>query len=259
MIAQPRLGYFFRNIMAKTAEKILVIDVGGSHVKAIILDTKGKVVQEYQKVATPEKANPESLLSAIKELTKKFPPFDKVAVGFPGFIKQGVVFTAPNLDSKAFRNFNLSKEIAKELKKPVRLVNDADLQGFALIKGKGLEMVITLGTGFGTALFMDGNLLPHLELAHLPVRKGKDYDDFIGDAALKKDGDKKWNRKLKEVLQTFKTVINYDQLYLSGGNTRYINFKLDANISVENNRDGIRGGVFLWLIKDSYSVKTVNP
>lgn len=245
--------------MKESNSNILVIDIGGSHVKAIILTSKGKVVQEYQKVETPPKANPKSLMAAIKTLVKKFPAFDKIAVGFPGYIKQGVVFTAPNLDNKAFKKFNLSKAIAKELNKPVRLVNDADLQGFALIKGKGLEMVITLGTGFGTALFMDGNLLPHLELAHLPVVKGQDYDDFIGDTALKKDGEKKWNKKLQEVLNTFNTVVNYDHLYLSGGNTRYIDFKLDANVSVENNREGIKGGVKLWKIKESYSVKTVNP
>lgn len=245
--------------MNKKDEKILVIDIGGSNVKATILGTDGKVVQEYEKTPTPEKANPKSLISAIKALTKKFPPFDKVAVGFPGFVKQGVVFTAPNLDSKAFRKFDLAKELAITFKKPVRLVNDADLQGLALIQGKGLEMVITLGTGFGTALFMDGELLPHLELAHLNVRKDQDYDDFIGDAALKKDGEKRWNKKLKEVLKTFKTVINYDQLYLSGGNTKHIDFKLDDNVSVENNRDGIKGGLVLWQIKESYSVKTVNP
>jgi polyphosphate glucokinase len=245
--------------MKETGDNILIIDIGGSNVKATILNTKGKIIQDYQKMATPDKANPQSILVAIKALTKKFPPYDKIAVGFPGFVKQGVVFTAPNLDSKAFKKFDLSKALATEFKRPVRLVNDADLQGFALIKGKGLEMVITLGTGFGTALFMDGNLLPHLELAHLPVRKGQDYDDFIGDGALKKDGEKKWNKKLKEVLNTFKTVVNYDRLYLSGGNTRYINFKLDDNISIENNRDGIKGGVVLWKVTDNYSVKTVNP
>lgn len=245
--------------MKKPEENILVIDIGGSNVKATVLSTDGTIVQEYQKVPTPEKANPKTLISTIKNLTKKFPAFDKIAVGFPGFVKQGVVFTAPNLDSKAFRKFDLSKELATAYKKPVRLVNDADLQGLALIKGEGLEMVITLGTGFGTALFMDGELLPHLELAHLHARKDQDYDAFIGDAALKQDGDKRWNKKLKEVLKTFKTVINYDHLYLSGGNTKHIDFTLDENITAENNRDGIKGGVILWQIKESYSVKTVNP
>ena len=245
--------------MKKSDSNILVIDIGGSSVKAIVLTNTGKVVHDFQKIETPANASPKTLLATIKTLLKAFPKFDNVAVGFPGFIKQGVVFTAPNLNNKAFKKFNLSKALAKMLKKPVRLVNDADLQGFALIKGKGLEMVITLGTGFGTALFMDGNLLPHLELAHLPVAKGQDYDDFIGDDAFEKDGEKKWNVKLKGVLSTFATVINYDHLYLSGGNTRYINFKLASNISVANNREGIKGGIKLWQVKDSYSVKTVNP
>ena len=245
--------------MANKEEKILVIDIGGSHVKATILNKKGDSLHDYQKIETPENANPKKLIKTIETLLKDFPEFDKVAVGFPGFVKKGIVYTAPNLDNKAFKGFDLSKELATKLKKPVRLVNDADLQGFALISGKGLEMVITLGTGFGTALFMDGNLLPHLELAHLPVRKGKDYDAFIGDAALEKEGLNKWNIKLKEVLNTFKTVINYDQLYLSGGNSRKISFKLDDNIKVVNNRDGIKGGAYLWAIDESYSVKTVKP
>mgnify|MGYP006192769349 FL=1 len=138
-------------------------------------------------------------------------------------------------------------------------VNDADLQGLGVIEGNGLEMVITLGTGFGTALFMDGKLLPHLELAHLPVRKGKDYDAYIGNAALQKDGLTKWNVKIKEVLKTFKNVINYDMLYLSGGNTKKIDFKLDDNIKKIGNRDGIKGGLDLWKEDDGYCVKTVNP
>ncbi len=245
--------------MAKSKERILVIDIGGSHVKATILTSKGDTIHDYQKVDTPPKASPEALLKAIKTLTKDFPSSDKIAVGFPGFVKSGVVYTAANLDNKAFSQFPLAKKIAKLFNKPVRLVNDADLQGFALIQGKGLEMVITLGTGFGTALFMDGKVLPHFELAHLPVRKGLDYDDFIGAAAYAKDGQSKWNKKLKEVLKTFKTVINYDKLYLSGGNSRNINFKLGDNIEVVGNRDGIKGGAFLWAIPDSYSVKTIKP
>jgi polyphosphate glucokinase len=116
-----------------------------------------------------------------------------------------------------------------------------------------------LGTGFGTALFMDGKLLPHLELAHLPVRKGKDYDAFIGEKALLKDGEEKWNNKIKEVLRTFKTVINYDRLYLSGGNAKKISFKLDDNIKIVSNKDGIKGGAFLWDADDDYCVKSVLP
>lgn len=240
-------------------ENFLAIDIGGSHIKATVLHPNGEMQFDYKKIETPEKANPENLIAAIKTLVKDFPAFDKISVGFPGYVKDGVIFTAPNLDSKAWQNFNLSKVLGNEFKKPVRLVNDADLQGLAVISRKGLEMVITLGTGFGTALFMDGKLLPHLELAHLPVRKNKDYDAFIGDKALIKDGEEKWNKKMKEVLKTFKTVINYDRLYLSGGNAKKISFKLDDNIKIVSNKDGIKGGAFLWDASDDYCVKSVHP
>jgi polyphosphate glucokinase len=120
-------------------------------------------------------------------------------------------------------------------------------------------MVITLGTGFGTALFMDGSLLPHLELAHLPVRKNLTYDKFIGDDALNKDGLEEWNKNVKDVLKTFKTVINYDKLYLSGGNAKKITFKLDDNIKIARNRDGIKGGAFMWRKDDDFCLQSVNP
>ena len=245
--------------MSEDVTKVLTIDIGGSHIKATILNHKGEMIIEYQKLATPASATPETVLETIIELTKNFPHFDKVSVGFPGYVKNGIVKTAPNLNHKAFKNNPFAQAIAKAFKKPVRLVNDADLQGLGVIEGNGLEMVITLGTGFGTALFMDGKLLPHLELAHLPVRKGKDYDAYIGNAALQKDGLTKWNVKIKEVLKTFKTVINYDTLYLSGGNTKKIDFKLDDNIKKIGNRDGIKGGLDLWKEDDGYCVKTVNP
>lgn len=237
----------------------LAIDIGGSRIKATVLDANGKSLFSYQKIETPEIANPETTIAAIKTLIKDFPAFDKISIGFPGYVRNGVVMTAPNLDNKAWIEFDLSNAIAKEFKKPVRLVNDADFQGLAVISGKGLEMVITLGTGFGTALFMDGKLLPHLELAHLPVKKGKDYDAFIGEKAMLKDGLENWNDNMKEVLKTFKEVINYDRLYLSGGNAKKLDFKLDDNIKVVSNKDGIKGGAFLWRNDDDYCVKTAYP
>lgn len=244
---------------SQSKEKYLALDIGGSHIKSTILNVEGKMEIEYQKIATPKNATPDDVITAIETLIKDFSNYDKISVGFPGFIKNGVVKTAPNLNNEAFKNFNLSQAIASKFKKPVRLINDADMQGLGVISRVGLEMVITLGTGFGTALFMDGKLLPHLELAHLPVREGIDYDAFIGDKALDKDGIKVWNTKIKGVLETFNNVINYDSLFLSGGNAKRINFDLDDNIKVVGNRDGIKGGMFLWKEDDGYCVRTVNP
>lgn len=242
-----------------TNENYLAIDIGGSRIKATIIDGNGEMLTPYQKIETPEIANPENTIAAIKELIKDFPAFDKISIGFPGYVRDGVVKTAPNLDNAAWKDFDLSNALAKDLKKPVRMVNDADFQGLAVISNVGLEMVITLGTGFGTALFMDGKLLPHLELAHLPVKNGKDYDAFIGEKALSKDGLEKWNEKMEEVLKTFKEVINYDRLYLSGGNAKKLTFKLDDNVKVVSNKDGIKGGAFLWRNEDDYCVITANP
>jgi polyphosphate glucokinase len=126
------------------------------------------------------------------------------------------------------------------------VINDADLQGLALASGKGIEMIITLGTGFGSAIMRDGILLPHIEMSQHPVTKNKNYNDYVGEEALQKIGKKKWNKRMKKIICILKTVFNYDHLYISGGNAQLITFKLDKNVSIDNNKDGIKGGAFLW-------------
>jgi polyphosphate glucokinase len=168
-------------------------------------------------------------------------------------VKKGIVYTAPNLGSEYWHEEDLAQHLTDLLIHPVRVVNDADLQGLGISKGKGLEMVVTLGTGFGTSLLMDGILLPHLELAHHPVSKDREYDDYIGNRGFEDVGPEKWNRRLQKVFEILKTVFNYDHLYISGGNAKKIDFPLDANMTVATNLDGIRGGAKLWL-KDHYNV-----
>jgi len=227
-------------------EKILSIDIGGSHVKATILNHEGELQMDYQKVVTPPSPKPKQLVEVIQTLVAAFPVYDKVSVGFPGYIKNGVIFTAPNLGTDAFAGFDLASELTKTLGKPTRVVNDADMQGLGVVDGNGFEMVVTLGTGFGTALLSDGFLIPHLELSQLPIRKGKNYDEYIGEKALEKEGDEKWNKRVKTVIGILKKVFNYDTLYIGGGNARKITFKLDDNIKLTSNRDGIKGGARLW-------------
>ncbi len=236
--------------------KILSIDIGGSHIKATILDEQGALIMDYQKIVTPEVPAPKQLITAIQTLIKDFPSYDKVSVGFPGYVKNGVIFTAPNLGTDAWKGFDLAKNLEATLGKPTKVVNDADMQGLGVVDGKGFELVLTLGTGFGTALLMDGALLPHLEMAHHPVTKSKTYDIFIGEKALEKEGEKEWNERLKHVLGILKTVFNYDKLYIGGGNSSKINFKLDDNIRVVSNRDGIKGGSRLWQYDDRHDLIT---
>ena len=226
-------------------EKILSVDIGGSHVKAAVLDDSGKILQDYEKVVTSNPATPRSLIKNIMQLAGHFPAFDKVSVGFPGYVRNGIVFTAPNLN-KDWHPVNFSDLVQNALGKPARVTNDADMQGLGVISGKGLEMVITLGTGFGTALLLDGRLLPHLELAHHPIKGKKDYDQYIGEKALERIGEERWNKRMQKVLGILKTVFNYDHLYIGGGNARLLTIELDKNIKIISNEDGIHGGARLW-------------
>jgi polyphosphate glucokinase len=231
--------------------KVLTIDIGGSHTKSTILDEAGKMIQEYERLPTPVPATPQNVLETIKQLVKNYDEYDYISVGFPGYVKKGIIKTAPNLGNEYWKNYDLASEISALLGKPAKVVNDADLQGLGVVSGKGLEMVITLGTGFGTALLNDGNLLPHLELSHLPVTKEKNYDEYIGEKAFDSKGEEHWNERIKKVLLTLKTVFNYDHLYIGGGNAKKLNFPLDDNITIVNNRDGIKGGAKLWKQNNS--------
>ncbi|MDE1193490.1 MAG: ROK family protein [Arachidicoccus sp.] len=229
----------------KKIEKILSIDIGGTHIKTSVLNTDGKLLSEYKKLPTPLKATPNAVLKTIEELAKGL-EFDVISAGFPGYVRNGIIHTAPNLGTEYWKGFEIEKELTKIFSKPARVVNDADMLGLGVMEGKGLEMVATLGTGFGTALFNEGKLLPHLELAHHPIIGAKDYDKVIGDKALKKLGKKKWNKNLEYILSIIKVVVNYDTLFLGGGNAEKINFKLDKNIKIVTNIEGIDGGAKLW-------------
>jgi len=227
--------------------RILSIDIGGSNIKGTILNPKGDLTMDYEKIPTPYPASPENVLNAIKTLVKSFPEYDRISVGFPGYVKEGVIKTAPNLDSALWKDVDLAKKLGEGLGKPAQVVNDADMQGLGVVAGKGLELVITLGTGFGTAWLSNGNLLPHLEFAHQPFSKSKSYDRYIGEKALEKEGLKKWNLRMKKVFEVLKTVFNYDYLYIGGGNSNKLTFKLDKNMKIVSNADGIKGGARLWV------------
>lgn len=238
---------------------ILSIDIGGTNIKACILNRDGKLLTDFRKTPTPKKSTPKAILARIKTLTKDLSAYEKISIGFPGYVKQGIVQTAPNLAENKWINIDLAQQVADLFGKPVRLINDADQQGLGIVSGKGFEIVFTLGTGFGTSLLFDGELLPHLELAHLPVSKTDDYDDFIGDKGFNKVGKKKWNKRLQYIIEIYKTVFNYDKLYIGGGNSNEINFNLDQNIKLVSNKDGIKGGAKLWLAKEKYHIHTTYP
>ena len=229
----------------------LAIDIGGTGVKASVLDARGAMTTERVRVDTPQPCTPDLLVGVLAEVGEQLKAldqrWDRISVGFPGLIRHGVIFTAPNLGTEAFAGFDLKSALEQKLGAPVRAVNDADMHGLAAIKGKGVELVCTLGTGFGTALFNDGRLQVHLEVAHLPFRKRETYDVQLGDAARKAVGNKKWLKRVHEGIANMAILTNFDYLYIGGGNAKHLEGEtLADNISLVDNSAGILGGIRLW-------------
>ncbi|MGD0288814.1 MAG: ROK family protein [Candidatus Binataceae bacterium] len=224
--------------------RTLAVDIGGTGIKALTLDPAGKPLNERTRIATPRRARPKDIIEIVRKLAKAQPGFDRVSMGFPGVVKHGMVYSAPNL-GKGWVGFDLRRALELKLKKPVRLANDADIQGLGCATGHGLELVITLGTGFGSVLFADGTRV-HLELGHHPFHDGKTYEDELGERALEKKGRKKWSKLLQEAIAELQATFNYDRLYIGGGNSRLVTFKLPAGVRIISNEDGLLGGIALW-------------
>ncbi len=228
----------------------LSIDIGGTGLKASVLDELGKMVVPGLRVPTPYPCPPRVMVEALGVLVKPLPGFDRVSVGFPGVVREGRVLTAPHFGNDIWRGYPLTAALRKKWGKPVRLLNDADMQGFAVIQGKGLELVVTLGYGVGTAVFRNGELMPRLELAQHPVFGAKTYNEYIGDRVLKRIGKGPWNKRVRQALDWLVTLLNPDRLYIGGGNARLVNFKLGKTMKKVPNEAGLLGGIALWRYSD---------
>ncbi len=223
----------------------LAVDIGGTGMKVMALDARGNPLTERLRTPTPDPATPARMLSELEKMKKQMPAFDRITVGFPGVIKQGKTWTAANLDP-GWIGFPLQATLEKRWEKPVHLANDAAVQGYGAISGEGVELMLTLGTGLGSALFTNGHLCAGLELGHHPWQKGKTYEDYLGRKGYKKYGKKRWNRFVAKTIEQTAKTFNWDKLYLGGGNAKEITFTLPPNVSIVSNEDGLLGGVALW-------------
>ena len=230
----------------KKPRRILCIDVGGSGLKAAVISPRGKFLVQRVRIKTPQRRKPRDIVKALTDLAAPLGAFDHVTIGFPGMVRHGRVITAPHFGTRDWEGFDLAAAMRKRWKKPVKLLNDADVQGLAVIEGKGLELVCTLGTGFGTAWFRDGELMPHMDLAHLAVHRKYDLDIYVGDQTRREIGNGRWNRRVKKLIEVLATVFTYDQLYLGGGNSRCVKFKLPRTVTIVSNDAGMEGGAFAW-------------
>jgi predicted TIM-barrel fold metal-dependent hydrolase len=227
--------------------RTLAVDIGGTGIKLAVLDGEGRIIGTRVRVPTPPPpVGPEPVTAAIEAAAARLGDFDRASVGFPGALRSGRVLTAPNLGTELWAGFDLQGVLAERWGKPVRVMNDADVQGFGAIHGDGVEMVLTLGTGAGTSIFSNGRIVPHLEFAHHPVRGNKTYDEYVGRRALEKIGRKKWNKRVARVVEILRRVVNFDHLYIGGGNAKQIKFALPSDVTTVANTDGLTGGIALW-------------
>jgi polyphosphate glucokinase len=224
----------------------LAIDIGGTALKASVLAPDGRMIVQRVRLPTPYPCPPKVLLHALEKLVAPLPAFDRISIGFPGVVRDDHVVTAPHFGNKAWRGYPLAAALAKRLERPARLLNDAEVQGLGIIAGRGLEVVLTLGTGLGSAVFTDGRLAPHLELAQHPLYDGQTYNEYVGNEALHRHGKKKWSRRVLKMIGAVNTLLHYDTLYLGGGNAKNFVASLPRNLRIASNANGITGGVHLW-------------
>ncbi|MGH9115047.1 MAG: ROK family protein [Acidimicrobiales bacterium] len=238
----------------------LAIDIGGTGLKASVLDEAGRMEHDRVRMATPYPLSPQKLVLSLEKLIRDLPHFDRVSVGFPGMVRDGHILSAPHFVSpdgpggdpepklvRAWGRFDLQSSLAEVTGKPTKVANDADLQGAAVVDGKGFEAVITLGTGVGTAFFLHGTLLPHFEFAHHPFSKGGTYNDALGEAARKRVGNKKWRERVLECVDTLRALTFFDRCYIGGGNASRLDAsEMPADVTLVDNSAGILGGIKLW-------------
>jgi len=238
----------------------LAVDIGGTGLKASVLGADGAMVADRVKIPTTYPLPPDKLVSQLAKLVAPLPKAERAAVGFPGMVRDGHVLSAPHFSCKhgpgsgtdpelvkLWNQFDLASALSTSFGLPTKVANDADIQGLAVAAATGLELIITLGTGFGTGLFYEGQLMPHLEIAHQPFRKGETYNDQLGEAARKEIGEERWNKRVNRAIVNLRALLYFDHLYIGGGNSRRVNrAQLDDDVTIVDNTAGILGGIKLW-------------
>jgi polyphosphate glucokinase len=217
----------------KSKRKILVIDVGGTHIK--LLATGQKVKREF--VSGP-KLRPANMTRQVNDTVKDW-DYDVISMGYPGPVIHGQPFREPHNLGPGWVRFDFKKALNRD----VRIINDAAMQALGSYK-KGRMLFLGLGTGLGSAMIVDGRLEP-MELGHLPYRKGKTYEDYLGVRGLERLGKKKWEHHVLKVVDELRTALGADEVVLGGGNSKRLT-KLPLNTRLGDNENAFVGGFRMW-------------
>ena len=238
----------------------LGVDIGGGSVKGTLLAGDGRPMGEIVRVPVTYPCPPEQMVGYVEQIAAGVGAKpDRVGVGFPGIVRGGRILTAPHFVTtsgpgsefdedlvRRWDRFDLAGAVEKLTGAPVRAANDADVQGLSVVKGQGVELVITLGTGLGTALFQDGRLGPHLELSHHPFRDGETYNEQVGERTRARIGDEAWRERVVLAVRALRALTVYDVLYIGGGNSARLGDDFPEPATVVDNINGIEGAVRLW-------------
>jgi len=213
--------------------KIVVIDIGGTHVKVIATGHKKPVLIPSGPDLTPKK-----MVAAVRQATARW-DYSAVSIGYPGPVVHGRPVNDPHNLGRGWVGFDFKKAFSC----PVKVINDAAMQAFGSYRG-GRMLFLGLGTGLGSALIVDGILEP-MELAHLPYKKGRTYEDYVGLAGLKRLGKRKWRRHVADVVRQLKTALQADYVVLGGGNAKLLK-RPPPGTRLGDNANAFRGGYRLW-------------
>ncbi|MCK9792573.1 ROK family protein [Isoptericola sp. 4D.3] len=241
----------------------LAVDCGGGGIKAAVLDSAGTAHAAPVRVPTPYPLPPRLLLDTVADIADRLPTAHRVTLGMPGMIRHGVVVHTPHYITRsgprsrvlpelaeAWASFDVRGALARRLGVPAMVLNDAEVHGAGVVAGSGVELVLTLGTGLGSALFDGGRLAPHLEWSHAPVRRGATYDQYVGEPERRRLGDGLWSRRVAATIDGLRPVFRWDRLYLGGGNSRRITptalDRLGDDVVVVPNSAALVGGARAW-------------
>jgi polyphosphate glucokinase len=210
-----------------------VVDVGGTHVKVLASGHRQPI-----KIPSGPRMTAKRMVSEVQEAVSDW-PYDVVSIGYPGAVLHGKPIGEPRNLGSGWVGFNFQRAFGR----PVKLINDAAMQALGCYRG-GRMLFLGLGTGLGTALVIDGLLEP-MELAHLPYRKGRTYEEYVGKTGLERLGKKKWRRHVADVITRLRTAFEVEDVVIGGGNAKLLN-RLPRGVRRVDNANAFAGGVRLW-------------
>jgi predicted NBD/HSP70 family sugar kinase len=216
-----------------SARRVLVLDVGGSHVKIAF---SGRLTE--RKIPTGPRMTPGRMMRRVMRAVRN-EKFDVVTIGYPGLVVHGRIAREPVNLGPGWIGFHFERVVGR----PTRIVNDAAMQALGSYRG-GRMLFLGLGTGLGAAMILDGTIAP-MEIAHLPYKKDREYEEYVGEAGFERLGRKKWQKEVFAVVELFTRALEPDYVVLGGGNVHKLK-RLPPHCERGDNRDAIVGGIRVW-------------